>query len=298
MLEAFASVGAAVFDITMIDINEKPRAEKEQRTADELKHGLSGRLEAASRAQLNVIIRPRSKTALQIQLDDLSEDRAREIEPLSFLTVQTSPKGRQVWLAVSDAPQEGTEAAKQFKKQVKAATGGGVDKQATGAVRIAGSQNIKPSYAPNFPIVQVASVRAGKTVTVAELNAAGLIASPDSVTPARSVQRPAMLHQVNPSLRFPDYERFLRGAPMNSEGKPDRSMADFMFCVLAGRMGRTRDQIAGKLMEVSSKAQERAAKGDEGYSIITADNALATVERDRALGRRIRPSFPPAKPSR
>ena len=58
---------------------------------------------------------------------------------------------------------------------------------------------------------------------------------------------------------WPDYERSVRDAPPSKEGQaPDRSMADFFWCVMAARHGHGIEDVAAKLLEVSAKAQERA----------------------------------------
>jgi hypothetical protein len=46
------------------------------------------------------------------------------------------------------------------------------------------------------------------------------------------------------------------------------------------------DDTAARLVEVSEKARERVRLKDEGYALITAQNAAAAVERnDRKRGR-------------
>jgi hypothetical protein len=50
---------------------------------------------------------------------------------------------------------------------------------------------------------------------------------------------------------------------------------------MAARRGHGIGEIADKLMGVSSKAQERTRLRDEGYALITAQNAAAAFERDR-----------------
>ena len=120
MLEAFASVGARAFDLSITDINGDP-VEGLQRTGESLAqlHGRIGRdLQAAESNRHNVIIRPRSTTALLVQLDDLSPEKAAQIEPYAFITICTSPGNGQVWLAVADGPKESEKhAAKAFRKR-------------------------------------------------------------------------------------------------------------------------------------------------------------------------------------
>ncbi|MBV9035529.1 MAG: hypothetical protein JO182_13655 [Acidobacteriaceae bacterium] len=153
-------------------------------------------------------------------------------------------------------------------------------------MRLAGSLNIKPKYTPDFPVVTVAQVQPGKTVTVAELDAAGLLAAPEAVTPPRSVP---LLKTPQPRAdaprSWPDYRRALSGAPFNKQGNgPDRSKADFMWAKWSAERGWNADEIAAELLKVSDKAKEHAARGDTGYTALTAGNAVAVVERER--GRR------------
>jgi hypothetical protein len=314
MLDAFASVGATAFDVSLFDIEEVQKGFQSGRSVAELQRSMSARLEAASRTQNNIVIRPRSTTATLIQLDDFSDDRADKISPFAFMIVQTSPNNNQVWLAVSDGPKDpqgddGTEegrkaaaaakeAAKQFRKRVR--KGAGADKQATGATRLAGSLNIKPKYAPDFPVVALRQVEPGKTVTVAGLEAAGLIAPPEAVTPPASVpEARRMTRNGPPPKSWPDYQRTLQGAPMNKDGSgPDRSLADFMFCKWAAERGWMEREIAAKLAQVSSKAQERIRAGDvekdsdtqKGYCLVTAENAVRTVERERTRRQTLKPA--------
>lgn len=88
---------------------------------------------------------------------------------------------------------------------------------------------------------------------------------------------------------WPDYERCVTGRASLKEGDgPDRSMADFFWCMLAAQRGWSIEETADKLLEVSAKAQERAHLHDEGYALITAQNAQ---QRRRAVGRRAGASY-------
>ena len=81
---------------------------------------------------------------------------------------------------------------------------------------------------------------------------------------------------------WPDYRRALAGAPLNdSRSGPDRSKADFMWAKWAAQRGWNADEIAAKLIEVSDKAKERSARGDDRYAELTAENAVAVVDRER-----------------
>src|SRR5580658_6519848 len=115
MLNVFASVGATAFDVTLLDIEGREQGFQGKRSLDELRRGIGKRLAAAAEVQHSIVIRPRSATALLIQLDDFTEEKAAAIEHHAFLILRTSPNNCQVWLAVSDGPRESEkEAAKQF----------------------------------------------------------------------------------------------------------------------------------------------------------------------------------------
>lgn len=62
-------------------------------------------------------------------------------------------------------------------------------------------------------------------------------------------------------------------------------MADFFWCMMASQRGWSVDEVANKLLEVSARAQERARLHDEGYALITAQNAAAAAERGKQRGR-------------
>jgi hypothetical protein len=281
MLNAFASVGATVFDVSLTDIEETGKVFQPKCTMDELTHSLSRRLAAANSAQYNVIIRPRSTTALLVQLDDFDEGKAARMEPYAFMTVRTSPGNYQVWLAVADGPKESEkEAAKQFRIRVR--KGAGADKSATGATRIAGSLNFKKKYAPSFPVITVSQVSEGRVTTTAALQEAGLIA--EAVEPQPPASVPPQIGSARPAAgrRWPDYQQSLKGAPLKHDGcGPDRSLADFMWCKWSVERGWDIVEIVAKLLEVSEKAQERARRADDGYALLTARNATAAVERER-----------------
>ncbi len=286
MLSAFGSIGARIFDLTLTDLAGAPvrGLQRPGRSLEDMRRTIGRVLYEAERNQHNVIIRPRSATTLLIQLDDFAAEKVAQVETFAFMTVCTSPGSYQVWLAVSDGPKESEkEAAKAFRIRMRRGTA--ADRSATGAVRIAGSKNFKQKYAPAFPTIELAKVDAGRTVTTAALENAGLLASPDkkptsqppaSVPPSKSTATPGA------GRSWPDYQQSLRGSPLKSDGTPDRSLADFMWCKWAIQRGHSIEETAEKLAEVSPKAQERVrVKGDQGYTLLTARNAAAAVQRDR-----------------
>jgi hypothetical protein len=62
-------------------------------------------------------------------------------------------------------------------------------------------------------------------------------------------------------------------------------MADFSWWMMAAQRSWNIEETAKKLMEVNTKAQERARLHDEGYARITAQNTSAAAERGRQRGR-------------
>ena len=109
MLDAFASVGARVFDLSITDMTTGDPVDGLQRpgrSLDEMRRRIARDLQDGERNRHNVIIRPRSTTALLIQLDDCSPEKAEQMAPYAFMTLHTSPGNGQVWLAVSDGPKD------------------------------------------------------------------------------------------------------------------------------------------------------------------------------------------------
>src|SRR5262249_43954259 len=143
---------------------------------------------------------PRSTSATLIQLDDLGEDAAARLQPVSFLVLRTSPGSYQAWVAVADG-------AADFARRLR--QGAGADLTASGATRISGSLNFKERYAPTFPRVETVQASAGKVVTRAELEALGVVSPAEQATPAQasaSRHRPA-------SRGWPSYQRCVENAP-------------------------------------------------------------------------------------
>ena len=119
----------------------------------------------------------------------------------------------------------------------------------------------------------------------AELDSLGILGplEPPAVIPIKTYRRNA---KSEGERTWPDYERCVAGAPPSKEGDgPDRSMADFFWCMMAAQIRWSIHETASKLLEVSVKAQERARLHDEGYALITARNAAAAAERGKQRGR-------------
>jgi hypothetical protein len=192
-------------------------------------------LSEAGRDHHNLFIRPYCRRTSLIQIDDLTDARAAELTPMCFLTLKTSATKSQAWIAI---PASGdADGDKGLRRRVKKAAHS--DPMASGSVRVAGSRNFKPAYAPGrtgekeFPVVTITHAAPGGITTRAMLEGQGLLAP---LPPG-----PFMLPRVigRRSDRWPDYQRCLDHAPLRMDGKArDRSLADFFFCKLAMELFR------------------------------------------------------------
>jgi hypothetical protein len=282
MLDTFASVGTTHFDLTHTDIDGEKRGFRPEQSLAQVKNSMPKLFPGAAARQNNIIVRPLSKTVHFVQLDDLDVGGLGRVGEAAFLTLETSPGNHQAWVAVSglSTPEEAKDFARRLRK------GAGADHSASGATRVAGTANYKRKYEPHFPTVRINSTAPGRIVTKEQLEAMGLVAAPEPKITAQAFT--ARTPQVRTSQQsatrakvWPDYARSLAGAPPSRDGSgPDRSMADFTWCMTAIDWGWSIEDTAQKLPEVSEKAHERVQLRDEGYPLITAQNAAAAVERN------------------
>lgn len=298
MIDTFASVGANRIHVTKTDINNdvawgKAYSPENLRKVLPAMVRVAGKLEdcnilekktgnviGKARAGGNLMVRPMSDTSAFIQLDDLTEAKLDRVRPVAFLTVRTSPGNHQAWIAVPkfESDQDRKDFTRRVKKQVTA------DSSATGSVRLAGTSNFKPKYIGNYPQVSIIDAVPGRMMTPEALESLGLV-SPEDAAPNVFRLKTSRNHSRSGSDRsWPDYEQCVKGAPLK-DGHPDRSMADFFWCMMAAQRGHSIEDIADKLLEVSAKAQENARRRDEGYARVTAENAAAAAERGRKRGR-------------
>jgi hypothetical protein len=263
MLGTFASVGANRFDVTRTTRAGEKEWFRRSMSLVDLAHTLPAMLDAAIAEQRNVIVRPHGPGVTFLQLDDLGADRLPPLAPAVFLTLETSPGNFQAWLALPGRED------KEFARRVRRGTG--ADATASGATRISGSLNFKDKYAPDFPRVTIREARPGYRTSAAELERLGLVAPPEELPPLP----PARLAGARV---WPSYAHALDGAPLDSEGQgPDRSRADFVWCMTAITWGFGVDATAERLMEESGKAR---ANG-KTYARTTARNAALAVQRRR-----------------
>ena len=241
MLDLFASFGVEHFNITHIHLDGEKRGFRAKRSLAEVKTSMPFLLDSAPRRQNSIIIRPHQPPAdVLVQLDDLTDEQYERVRPVAFLLLRTSPKGRQAWVCI-----EGTD--KEIVRRLRKGTG--ADPSASASVRIAGSFNYKPDYAPEFPLVTIEEARPGYRVTKEQLESMGLL-SPEEVRPVLSPR----CSDEKERRGWPDYARCLEQS--NARGSK-RTSADFAFCCIAIDLYRkTPEATADKLMELSTKAQE------------------------------------------
>jgi DNA primase RepB-like protein len=282
MLDTFASVGATHFDLTHTNIDGEKRGFRPTQSLSQIKNSMPKLFPGAAERKNNIIIRPLSDKVHFVQLDDLDAAGLSRVGDAAFMTLETSPGNHQAWVAVSglSTPEEAKDFARRLRK------GAGADHSASGATRVAGTSNYKRKYEPDFPMVRISASTPGRIVTKEQLEAMGLVAAPAPEAPAaaftvRTVQGKNGAARQRTSKVWPDYARSLAGAPPRLQGNgPDRSMADYSWCMTAIDWGWSVEDTAAKLPEVSEKAAERLRLSDKGYPLVTAQNAAAAVARN------------------
>jgi hypothetical protein len=270
MLDAFASVGAETFHLTLTDLKGDKVGFRKSVPLPKVRQDMPRLLDEGSHKQQNIIVRPCSPRAVFIQLDDLDAQAMERLKPAAFLGLQTSPGNYQAWIAMPGNPDE------DFPRRLR--KGAGADPAASGATRVAGSLNFKEKYVPAFPRVEIAHLAPGRVASKEQLDALGLVAVPEAVPPARLRVSPS--HSGN--RKWPSYQRCLEGAPPNHGNTgPDISRVDFTWCMTAFTWGWSIEETADKLMQLSAKARENG----EIYAHRTAQNASSAVDRRRTAHR-------------
>jgi hypothetical protein len=160
------------------------------------------------------------------------------------------------------------------------------DKSASHATRLAGTENFKTKYGPDFQTGQIMDAHPGRIMTAEQLEQMGLVAAPEpEIAPPTFTSRTGQGRGGAPRARsdkvWPNYAISLAHAPRNHSGDgPDRSFADFTWCMTAIDWGWSVEETVAKLPEVSERAHERIQCGDKGYPLITAQKAATAVERN------------------
>ncbi len=269
MLDTFASVGATHFDVTFTGLDGEKCGFRREQTARQLRNSLPHLIPGLTDRKQNLIVRPYSEKTRFVQLDDIGSDRAKQLSPVSCLILQTSAGNHQAWVAVTDVA---VDDVKDFARRLRKGTG--ADLTASGATRCAGTRNYKRKYEPEFPEVKILQAAPGRVASKAQLEHLGFLAAPEPVPVAAATP----FRVSSAGRNWPDYQRCVLGAPMkHGENKPDISRADFFWSMMSAQRGWNIPEIASRLMELSSKAQENG----EHYAQLTAENAMAATERQR-----------------
>ena len=254
MVSVFLDAGSSRFDLTRIDLEGNKVDYSPARNAGAMRLLLPELLPITRAARQNLIIRPNKPLyGVLAQLDDLYRAKLERVCSWAFLSLQTSPGNYQAWLAIEGADDS-------FVRRL--VRGIGVDWNASRAVRLAGSLNFKPKYAPDFPEIRIVDRCTGLRAKPADLE--HLLAP----LPAAASTRPAQL--AGRPRRFPDYQRCFNGAPRKPDGTPNRSKADYLWCRISLQWGFSIYETAAELVNVSEKAREEHDRGNTAYAGRTA----------------------------
>ena len=264
MLVAFASVGATHFDVTMKNEQTGEVWFDRGRTISMMIGSLPS-LFARAGSILDIIVRPHGQnTRSFIQLDDLTAIEVQKVRDFAFAIIETSHENYQAWLYVTDADEM---TARRLRELTSA------DLHASGAVRLCGTLNHKPKYAPHFPAVRLIEAHSGRMTKIQEIEAGGL--SFNNGTMTSKPPRAPILPRFH-SRTFPDYDRCLGDAPLRHRGQgPDISRADWQFALIAADRGFTADEITAELMRRSEKASQEGYR----YAERTARRAVESVQK-------------------
>jgi hypothetical protein len=263
MIKAFVSVGCTAFDLSETTIDDGLVSFRAGRNILAMQDTiLPYFIPLVWQRKENLIVRPRMPFPdVLAQLDDIGGVQFGRMISSGFLTVETSPGSFQIWIAISGADEIFV------RRLIK---GVGADVGANGAVRMAGSPNCKPRYAPKFPEVRIIDMELGRIETRENLE--DLAAPVDSV---RTAHPNPVGCPVIQNRGWPDYAGCLAGAPDRKNGKgADRSRVDYLWTKWALERGNSPESVGEKLLEVSEKAREEFDRGNNDYVFRTVRAAM------------------------
>jgi molybdenum-dependent DNA-binding transcriptional regulator ModE len=265
-VDAFASVGVAETLVVFKDDTkpkDAPAEYAERMSLAEFKRRLPEFLKRNARSAVESIFpRLHFKGDTQLlQLDDCNREVVGWCAPLAFLQFATSPGNAQSWLALADCltPEQYEDVRRRLLERLKPT---GANGGPYGASRWPGSLNRKPKrrYADGeSPRVQLLRVAYGRKVSVAELEAAGLLAPPLPKPSAAEVRR----IKTRIPEGWPDMDYYL-------SQKGNRSDAEMAWCVRALGMGWPRSHVQAELARIGDKARLRRR---DNYVSDTVDKA-------------------------
>jgi len=221
-------------------------------------HSLCGRVSG---------IKHKYSTRRLIQVDDCNWEVVRLLMPFAFLVTMTSPGNYQAWLALSDVIPDHEDFKSQRRRLYQFLKPTGANGGAHGSIRWPGSLNRKPKrrYADGeSPRVQLLSVTPARITSLAELDAAGLLA------PVPPKKTPAQIREIKGRLPhgWPDFDELLE------RHAGDRSRAEFAWCCRAIETGWPQYKVEEELARRGAKARTRTR---DNYITETVSNAARKV---------------------
>ena len=125
---------------------------------------------------------------------------------------------------------------------------GGYDKSASGATRVAGTENFKLKYAPAYPVVTIKESHPGRAMTPETLEQIRLLASvPQPVKAAELKFTRRLPSRSCREKQWQSYKESLARAGPNQDGTgPDRSTAEFWWCYFALKNGYSKEETEAK----------------------------------------------------
>lgn len=250
-LSVLQGVGAEPDQVLLLD-DTKPKKEKLQQSVEcDLRTFAKCMESLTNQAEQNhwsTVVRFRGPV---LQCDDCDRETMELLKPFALVGWQTSPNNYQVWLAFNDDQDKEAVAQRLFAGVRGILPQSQINSGSGGATRWIGTRNFKPSRRQQdgtFPLVELVFLQPGRIVTPNELESIGLLAEPVALVASNESS-----HRASATSGWPSYEIALAGAPPRADGEgADLSRADARYATYAfTRYGKTRQQIAEKLAEVS-----------------------------------------------
>ncbi|MBL8194524.1 MAG: hypothetical protein JNM06_12090 [Blastocatellia bacterium] len=273
MLALFASVGCQTVDFNLVEYDpNNPRGtgksveSKKCLSIDEFYDNIPRAIKLCYTVMLHFFMRPRSsKEDIQIlQLDDLKN--IEQFKQHAFLGLETSSDNYQAALAIECNETELKSIKNQFIELY------GVDKGANGSYRVAGSPNLKPKYAPDFPFPNIVFGNYAKILTIEDLEVFGIKVDNSLLSNSNSTSISDNENQTNSPLcygfsarfgksnsyrREPDYQYFVERAKYKQDGSIDLSGVDYCFCGCCLKRGFSQYETVIMLQRYREKARLR-----------------------------------------
>lgn len=273
MLALFSSVGCQLIDFNLVEYDpNNPRGtgksveSKKSLSIDEFYDNIPRAIKLCYTVMLHFFMRPRSsKEDIQIlQLDDLKD--IEQFKQHAFLGLETSSNNYQAALAIKCNETELKSIKNQFIELY------GVDKGANGSYRVAGSPNLKPKYAPDFPFPNIVFGNYAKILIIEDLEVFGIKVDDSLLSNSNSTSISDNENQSNSPLcygsstrfgksttyrREPDYQYFVDRAKYKQDGSIDWSGVDYCFCGCCLKRGFSQDETVVMLQRYREKARLR-----------------------------------------